>query len=64
MIKKDNKVTTNLGLEIEVEPSYKHMSFPAQNIIATTIKTIVASLCDYKGVPTGKCGYTTLRKFS
>ena len=48
MIKKDNKVTTNLGLEKEVEPSYKHMSFPAQNIIATTIKTIVASLCDYK----------------
>lgn len=47
-IVKANKLITNLGLEIDVEPSYKHMSFPAQNIIATTIKTIVASLSDYK----------------
>lgn len=45
---KSEKLVTALEFEINVEPSYKHMSFPAQNIIATAIKTIVASLSDYK----------------
>lgn len=45
---KADKLTTSLGFEIEVEPSYKNMSFPPQNIIATVIKTMVVSLMNYQ----------------
>lgn len=47
-IAKSDKLTTNLGFEFDVAPSYKNMSFPAQNLIATVLKSIIGSLKKYK----------------
>lgn len=47
-IRKSNKLTTELNLEIDVEVSYKNQSFNQQNVIATLMKYILTSMTDYK----------------
>lgn len=47
-IKEADVLRTDQGFEIEVEPSYRNMAFPAQNYIATVMKVLLEHLKDNK----------------